>query len=70
MDSSYKSELIGVFLGEVEDQLQTMEQEILKFEQDRESEETIQSLFRAAHTLKGSSSTLLERRISFRELAF
>ena len=58
MDSSYKSELIGVFLAEVEDQLQTMEQEILKFEQDRESEETIQSLFRAAHTLKGSSSTM------------
>lgn len=58
MDSSYKSELIGVFLGEVEGQLQTIDQEILKLEQERESEETIQSLFRAAHTLKGSSSTM------------
>ncbi|NRF96072.1 chemotaxis protein CheA [Paenibacillus frigoriresistens] len=58
MDSSYLLEITGVFLDEVEDQLQTMDQEILKLEQAGESEETIQSLFRAAHTLKGSSAAM------------
>ncbi|WP_027415009.1 chemotaxis protein CheA [Aneurinibacillus terranovensis] len=58
MDSSYLSELTGVFIDEVEDQLQTMDQEILKLEQAGESEETIQSLFRAVHTLKGSSAAM------------
>ncbi|WP_243767809.1 chemotaxis protein CheA [Paenibacillus agricola] len=58
MDASYLLELTGVFLDEVEDQLPTMDQEILKLEQAGESEETIQSLFRAAHTLKGSSAAM------------
>lgn len=58
MDSTFTSEMIGVFFDEVEDQLQTMEQEILKLEQGDESNETIQSLFRAAHTLKGSSAAM------------
>lgn len=58
MESSFVSEMMGVFLDEVEDQLLTMDQEILKLEQAGESEETIQSLFRAAHTLKGSSAAM------------
>ncbi|WP_028986887.1 chemotaxis protein CheA [Thermicanus aegyptius] len=58
MESSSLPELTGLFLDEVEEQLQIMEQEILKLEQYGESEETIQSLFRAAHTLKGSSATM------------
>ena len=58
MESSFILEMTGVFLDEVEEQLQTMDQEILKLEQAGESEETIQSLFRAAHTLKGSSAAM------------
>jgi two-component system chemotaxis sensor kinase CheA len=58
VDASYLSELTGVFIDEVEDQLQTMDREILRLEQQGESEETIQSLFRAAHTLKGSSAAM------------
>lgn len=50
----YKS----VFLEEYEEQLQLMENEILKLEQHGESIEGIQSLFRAAHTLKGSSAAM------------
>lgn len=47
-----------LFLEELDEQLQTMEEEILKLEQEVGSEEAIQSLFRAAHTLKGSSATM------------
>lgn len=58
MDSSFILEMTGVFLDEVEEQLQTMDQEILNLEQSGESDHTIQSLFRAAHTLKGSSAAM------------
>jgi two-component system, chemotaxis family, sensor kinase CheA len=52
------SEYLEVFMEELEEQLQLMDDEILKLEQDGESEEVIQSLFRAAHTLKGSSAAM------------
>lgn len=58
MNPLYMSELKGVFLDEVEEQLQMMDQDILHLEQAGESAETIQSLFRAAHTLKGSSAAM------------
>lgn len=47
-----------LFLEELDEQLQTIEEEILKLEQEVGSQEAIQSLFRAAHTLKGSSATM------------
>ncbi|SFL12246.1 two-component system, chemotaxis family, sensor kinase CheA [Paenibacillus sp. 1_12] len=58
MESSYLAELTAVFLDEAEEQLLIMEQEILKLEQIGGSEDTIQTLFRAAHTLKGSSAAM------------
>lgn len=47
-----------MFLSEAEEQLHLMEQEILNLEQNGPSDGTIQSLFRAAHTLKGSSAAM------------
>jgi two-component system chemotaxis sensor kinase CheA len=47
-----------LFLEELDEQLQTIEEEILHLEQDGGSEQAIQSLFRAAHTLKGSSAAM------------
>jgi two-component system chemotaxis sensor kinase CheA len=59
MSSIYESsEMIGAFLDEVEEQLQFLEQGILELEQDGENPEVIQKIFRVAHTLKGSSSTM------------
>ena len=58
LDSSFASEMAGLFLEEVEDQLHIMEQEILRLERDGASDETVQNLFRAAHTLKGSSAVM------------
>jgi len=53
-----KSELLGIFLEEAEEQLQQLEQDILRLEQAGASEEAIQSIFRTAHTLKGSSAVM------------
>lgn len=49
---------LGPFLDEVDEQLQIMEEEVLNLEQDCENQETIKKIFRAAHTLKGSSAAM------------
>lgn len=49
---------LGAFLDEVDEQLQILEEEVLNLEQDGENIETIQKIFRAAHTLKGSSAAM------------
>ncbi|MFD1705678.1 chemotaxis protein CheW [Siminovitchia sediminis] len=58
MDTFDTSEFMGVFIDEVDEQLDIIDQEILALEQEGESPEVIQRLFRAAHTLKGSSATM------------
>jgi two-component system chemotaxis sensor kinase CheA len=52
------SEFKGVFLEEVDEHLQIIEESILELEQHGESAEVIQKLFRAAHTIKGSSAAM------------
>src|SRR5690606_17014130 len=55
------SAYMGVFLHEAEEQLRILEHEVLKLEQQAGSEETrerIETIFRAAHTLKGSSGAM------------
>jgi two-component system chemotaxis sensor kinase CheA len=51
------SQYLGVFLDEANEQLERLEQEILKLEQEL-SPELLQEIFRAAHTLKGSSRAM------------
>ena len=51
-------EMVGTFIGEVEEQLQLLENGIVELEQNGGTTEVIQELFRAAHTLKGSSATM------------
>ena len=52
------SAYLGVFLDEVDEQLQILDEEVLNLEQDGENLQTIQRIFRAAHTLKGSSAAM------------
>lgn len=52
------SAYLGVFLDEVDEQLEILDQEILKLEQDGDNMDIIQNIFRAAHTLKGSSAAM------------
>lgn len=55
---------IKVFLDEAEENLQVMEAGILRLEQEAEDPEILQEIFRAAHTLKGSSATLGHKKMA------
>ena len=49
---------LGVFLDEVDEQLQLLDESILQLEEQPTNKELIQIIFRAAHTLKGSSAAM------------
>lgn len=49
---------LKVFLEEAEEQLQALDEEVLRLERGGASAEGLQRLFRAAHTLKGSAGML------------
>jgi len=51
------SQYLGLFLQEAEEQLEILEQETLKLEEDP-SMDRLQIIFRAAHTIKGSSRAM------------
>jgi two-component system chemotaxis sensor kinase CheA len=57
-------EEIKVFLEEAEELLQLLDENIIKLENDRENPKIIQEIFRAAHTLKGSSAMLGHQRMT------
>lgn len=52
------TEYQALYMEELDDQLHLMEEEVLRLEQEGEQGEGVQSLFRAAHTLKGSSAAM------------
>lgn len=53
-----REDMMDAFLDEVEEQLQLLDQQILLLERDGEHPERIQTIFRVAHTLKGSSAAM------------
>ncbi|MGE5589057.1 MAG: chemotaxis protein CheW [Bacillota bacterium] len=55
---------LKVFLDEADEQLQLLDEDIVKLEREGEDEELVQEIFRAAHTLKGSSATLGHKRMA------
>jgi two-component system chemotaxis sensor kinase CheA len=48
-------ELVKVFMEESEDEIRDLEAGLIRLEEDREDEDTINRVFRAAHTIKGSA---------------
>lgn len=52
------SELVEVFFEEADSILQRLDEGILALEKDPDDQEPIREVFRAAHTLKGSSATM------------
>jgi two-component system chemotaxis sensor kinase CheA len=52
------SQYLGIFLDEVEEQLQVLDESIIILEQEKDNVEVINKIFRAAHTLKGSSASM------------
>jgi len=54
----FSDEEISVFLDELEEKIQILNENILLLEREGASPETIQEIFRAAHTIKGSSGVM------------
>lgn len=52
------SQYIHIFMDELEEQLQVLEDAILRLESNPQEASTIQNIFRAAHTIKGSSASM------------
>jgi two-component system, chemotaxis family, sensor kinase CheA len=52
------SQYLGVFLDEGNEQIDLLEHHLLDMEKSEPDEEMLQAMFRAAHTLKGSSRTM------------
>ncbi len=48
-------ELVKVFMEESEDEIRELESGLIRLEEDKEDEDTINRIFRAAHTIKGSA---------------
>ncbi len=48
-------ELVKVFMEESEDEIRELESGLIRLEEEREDEDTINRVFRAAHTIKGSA---------------
>ena len=51
-------EEMGVFLQEVDDHLQLLDEAIVRLEKEASNADLLQEIFRAAHTLKGSSGMM------------
>ncbi|PIE54285.1 MAG: chemotaxis protein CheA [Dethiosulfovibrio peptidovorans] len=56
--STDMSQYLGAYLDEATENLQHLNDLILAVEQDRQGRETIDEIFRTAHTLKGMSATM------------
>ena len=52
------SQYLELFIDETKEHLQTLNEHILVLEKEPENEDTINEIFRAAHTLKGMSGTM------------
>ena len=50
------AEDLAVFLQEASEQLQALDEDIVRLEREKENPDLIQVIFRIAHTLKGSSA--------------
>lgn len=57
------SQYLEIFLDETREHLQNLNTEILNLEQDPENEDTINEIFRAAHSLKGMAGTMGYKRM-------
>ena len=57
------SQYLEIFIDETKEHLQNLNTQILELEQDPESENTINEIFRAAHSLKGMAGTMGYKRM-------
>lgn len=57
-------EELKLFIEEVEEHFQLLEEDLVRLEKQENTEELLQEIFRAAHTLKGSSATIGHNRMA------
>ncbi len=57
------SQYLDIFLDETKEHLQNLNTQILALEQDSENMDTINEIFRAAHSLKGMAGTMGYKRM-------
>lgn len=57
------SQYLDIFIEETKEHLQSLNQHVLVLEKDPENEETINEIFRAAHSLKGMAGTMGYKRM-------
>ena len=57
------SQYLEIFIDETKEHLQNLNTQILELEQDPENENTINEIFRAAHSLKGMAGTMGYKRM-------
>ena len=55
---------LHVWLQEAEEQLQLLDEDLIRLEREAEDPELLQEIFRAAHTLKGSSAAINHTRMA------
>ena len=59
------NQYLEIFLDETKEHLQNLNTQILELESDPEGEDTVNEIFRAAHSLKGMAGTMgYKRKIS------
>jgi len=49
---------VGVFLEEVEEHIENLEENLVQLEREPDNQDLVQSIFRSFHTIKGSSSSM------------
>ena len=57
------SQYLEIFIDETKEHLQSLNTQILNLEQDSENADTINEIFRAAHSLKGMAGTMGYKRM-------
>ena len=57
------AELMEIFIDEAKEHLQNLNEHLLILEKEPENENTINEIFRAAHSLKGMSGTMGYKRM-------
>jgi two-component system chemotaxis sensor kinase CheA len=64
LDEGISQEDLKLFLQEADEQLQLLDEDFVKLEQEANDSSLLQEIFRAAHTLKGSSAMIGHQRMS------
>jgi two-component system chemotaxis sensor kinase CheA len=57
---------IKLFLTEADEQLQLLDEDIVRLERESDNIKLLQEIFRASHTIKGSSAMIGHQRMSHR----